>query len=317
MSASVSVVIIKRPPRIVPPAVPDGEVKLETPPEIPREGDESMLMNLLPMMGMLGSVGFFFMPNLPSYMRVVGGLMLASTLAMAIAQFAKSRQGGGAGMAQDRRDYFRYLEQVRKDVHKTAELQRQSQLFQHPDPEQLWAVAADGKRLWERRPTDADFASVRIGRGVQQLNTPLVAPETAPKEELEPLTAAAMKAFLDAHGSLSDLPVAISLRAFYHVTICGETDTVYGSARSTLSQLATLHSPEDMMIAVVAHPPRRRTGTGSSGCRTASTRRPRTERARPGSSSTTSVSWRRRSRTSWTTGPAGTVRPTPSTTSRT
>ncbi|MGF0169751.1 type VII secretion protein EccCa [Streptomyces sp. Marseille-Q5077] len=250
-----SVVIIKRPPRIVPPAVPEGEVKLETPPEIPREGDESMLMNLLPMMGMVGSVGFFFMPGLPSYMRVVGGLMLASTLAMAIAQFAKSRQqGGGAGMAQDRRDYFRYLEQVRKDVHKTADLQRQSQLFQHPDPEQLWAVAADSKRLWERRPTDADFASVRIGRGIQQLNTPLVAPETAPKEELEPLTAAAMKAFLDAHGSLSDLPVAISLRAFYHVTVCGEADTVYGNARASLSQLATLHSPEDLMIAVVAHP---------------------------------------------------------------
>lgn len=148
---------------------------------MPREADEGMLMTLLPMMGMVGSVGFFFMPGLPSYMRVVGGLMLASTLAMAIAQFAKSLQGGGAGMAQDRRDYFRYLEQVRKDVHKTAELQRRSQLFQHPDPDQLWAVAADGKRLWERRPTDADFATVRIGRGSQQLNTPLVAPQTAPR----------------------------------------------------------------------------------------------------------------------------------------
>lgn len=253
MSASVSVVIIKRPPRTVPPAVPDGEVKLETPPEIPREGDDSMLMNMLPMMGMLGSVAFFFTAG-QSYMKVVGGLMLASTVAMMVAQLAKARQGPGAGMAQDRRDYFRYLEQVRKDVHKTAELQRRSQLFQHPDPEQLWAVAADGKRLWERRPNDADFASVRIGRGTQQLNTPLVAPETAPKDELEPLTAAAMKAFLDAHGSLHDLPVSISLRAFYHVTICGETDTVYSNARATLSQLATLHSPEDLMIAVVAHP---------------------------------------------------------------
>jgi S-DNA-T family DNA segregation ATPase FtsK/SpoIIIE len=254
MSASVSVVIIKRPPRIAPPVIPDGEVRLETPPEIPREGEESMLMTLLPMMGMVGSVGFFFMPGLPSYMRVVGGLMLASTLAMAIAQFAKSRQGGGAGMAQDRRDYFRYLEQIRKDVHKTADLQRRSQLFQHPDPEQLWAVAADGKRLWERRPADADFASVRIGVGTQQLNTPLVAPETAPKEELEPLTAAAMKAFLDAHGSLSDLPVAVSLRAFYHVTMCGDTDLVYDNARAAIAQLATLHSPEDLLVAVVAHP---------------------------------------------------------------
>ncbi|MEV8312059.1 type VII secretion protein EccCa [Streptomyces flavidovirens] len=249
-----SVVIIKRQPRIQPPAVPDGEVKLETPPEIPREGDDSVLMSLLPMMGMLGSVGFFFMPNLPSYMRVVGGLMLASTLAMAIAQFAKSRQGGGAGMAQDRRDYFRYLEQVRKDVHKTAELQRRTQLFQHPDPDQLWALAADGKRLWERRPTDADFASVRMGLGSQQLATPLAAPETAPKEELEPLTAAAMKAFLDAHGSLADLPVSVSLRAFYHVALAGDSDTVYGNARAAIAQLATLHSPEDLMVAVVAHP---------------------------------------------------------------
>ncbi|MFM9373729.1 type VII secretion protein EccCa [Streptomyces sp. Da 82-17] len=249
-----SVVIIKRQPRIQLPAVPEGEVKLESPPEIPREGDDSVLMNLLPMFGMLGSVGFFFMPNLPSYMRVVGGLMLASTLAMAIAQFAKSRQGGGAGMAQDRRDYFRYLEQVRKDVHKTAELQRRTQLFQHPDPDQLWAVAADGKRLWERRPTDNDFASVRVGLGSQQLNTPLVAPETAPKEELEPLTAAAMKAFLDAHGSIADLPVAVSLRAFYHVALCGDTDTVYGNARAAIAQLTTLHSPEDLLVAVVAHP---------------------------------------------------------------
>ncbi|MGW0551196.1 type VII secretion protein EccCa [Streptomyces altiplanensis] len=249
-----SVVIIKRQPRIQPPAVPDGEVKLETPPEIPREGDDGVLMTLLPMMGMLGSVGFFFMPNLPSYMRVVGGLMLASTLAMAIAQFAKSRQGGGAGMAQDRRDYFRYLEQVRKDVHKTADLQRRTQLFQHPDPDQLWALAADGKRLWERRPADADFASVRMGLGTQQLSTPLVAPETAPKEELEPLTAAAMKAFLDAHGSLADLPVSVSLRAFYHVALAGDSDTVYGNARAAIAQLATLHSPEDLMVAVVAHP---------------------------------------------------------------
>ncbi|MBT2397827.1 type VII secretion protein EccCa [Streptomyces sp. ISL-100] len=249
-----SVVIIKRQPRIQPPAVPDGEVKLETPPEIPREGDDGVLMSLLPMMGMLGSVGFFFMPNLPSYMRVVGGLMLASTLAMGIAQFAKSRQGGGAGMAQDRRDYFRYLEQVRKDVHKTAELQRRTQLFQHPAPDQLWAVAADGKRLWERRPTDADFASVRMGLGSQQLATPLAAPETAPKEELEPLTAAAMKAFLDAHGSLADLPVSVSLRAFYHVMLAGDSDTVYGNARAAIAQLATLHSPEDLMVAVVAHP---------------------------------------------------------------
>ncbi|WP_329128051.1 type VII secretion protein EccCa [Streptomyces sp. NBC_01465] len=249
-----SVVIIKRQPRVQPPAVPDGEIRLESPPEIPREGDDSIWMNLLPLLGMFGSVAFFFMPGAPPYMKVVGSVMAASTVAMAVAQLVKSRAGGGATMGQDRRDYFRYLEQVRKDVHKTADLQYRAQVYQHPDPDQLWALAADGRRLWERRPTDADFASVRMGIGSQQLSTPLVAPETAPKEELEPLTAAAMKAFLDAHGRVSDLPVSVSLRAFYHVAICGDSDTVYGNARSVIGQLATMHSPEDLVVAVVAHP---------------------------------------------------------------
>lgn len=210
-------------------------------------------MNLLPVMGMGGSVAFFFISD-QAYMKVVGGLMLFSTIAMAVAQFVKARRGGRAQMPQERRDYFRYLDQVRKDVRKTAETQRHAQLYQHPDPDQLWAIVGDAKRLWERRPADNDFSSVRIGTGWQQLNTPLVAPETAPKEELEPLTAEAMKSFLDIHRSLPDLPIAVSLRAFYHVVVTGTTDEVYGNVRASVGQLTSLHSPEELMVAVVSHP---------------------------------------------------------------
>jgi S-DNA-T family DNA segregation ATPase FtsK/SpoIIIE len=250
----VSVVIVKRQPRVMPPTVPEGKVRLESPPELPRDGDNDVWMNLLPLMGMGGSVAFFFMPGSQSYMKVVGGLMAVSTVAMAVAQLVKARRGGRAQMGQERRDYFRYLDQVRKDVRKTAAAQRHAQLYQHPDPDQLWAIAADGKRLWERRPSDTDFCSVRVGTGWQQLNTPLVAPETAPKDELEPLTADAMKSFLDIHHSLPDLPIAVSLRAFYHVVVTGTTEEVYGNVRASIGQLTALHSPEELMVAVVAHP---------------------------------------------------------------
>ncbi|OEU85954.1 secretion protein EccC [Streptomyces abyssalis] len=249
-----SVVIVKRQPRVMPPTVPEGEVKLESPPELPRDGDNDIWMNLLPVMGMGGSVAFFFMPGAAPYMKVVGALMAVSTVAMAVAQVVRARRGGRAQMGQERRDYFRYLDQVRKDVRKTSEAQRNAQLYQHPSPDQLWAIAGDGKRLWERRPSDNDFSSVRIGTGWQQLSTPLVAPETAPKDELEPLTAEAMKSFLDIHRSLPDLPIAVSLRAFYHVVVTGSTDEVYGNVRAALGQLSALHSPEEMIIAVVAHP---------------------------------------------------------------
>lgn len=249
-----SVTIVKRPPRALPPEVPVEEVTLEAPPELPREGDNNMLMNLLPLLGMGSSAAFFFMPGMNPMMKIMGAMMALSTVAMVVAQIVRVRQGPAGQMSQERQDYLKYLAQKRDEVRRTARKQRDSQLYLHPDPSQLWAVVAEGKRIWERRSSDADFAQVRLGLGPQQLATPLKAPETAPVDELEPLTAHAMKQFLDAHGYLRDLPLAVSLRAFYHLTVSGDSDTVYGEARAVIGQLCTLHSPEDLKVAVVAAP---------------------------------------------------------------
>ncbi|MFE2431313.1 type VII secretion protein EccCa [Streptomyces sp. NPDC059373] len=248
-----SVVIVKRPPRALPPDVSGEEVRLEPPPELPRQEDQGLLMNLLPMLGMGSSAAFFFIGGQP-FMKIMGGLMVASTLAMAIAQIIKARQGPSGQMAQERTDYLKYLSQTRRQVRRTARKQRDAQFFLHPSPDQLWSIVAEGRRVWERRATDGDFAQVRLGLGPQQLATPLAAPETAPLEELEPLTAHAMKQFLSSHGSIENLPLAVSLRAFYHLTVSGDPETVYGASRAMIAQLVSLHSPEDLMVAVVAAP---------------------------------------------------------------
>jgi S-DNA-T family DNA segregation ATPase FtsK/SpoIIIE len=151
-----------------------------------------------------------------------------------------------------RRDYLSYLSQTRRSAVATARRQRDAQYYLHPSPEQLWALVAEGSRVWERRPGDEDFAHVRIGLGAQPLATPLIPPETGPVEQLEPLTAGAMQRFLAAHASVGDLPMAVSLRAFYHVTVSGEPQSVRASARALVGSLASLHSPQDLVIAVAA-----------------------------------------------------------------
>ncbi|MER5867791.1 type VII secretion protein EccCa [Kitasatospora sp. NPDC002040] len=249
-----SVITVKRPARAYPPPVPDEPVELVPPPELPRAGGEDWMMSMLPLLGMGGSAAFFFSPGAQGPMKMMGVLMVASTAGMAVAQIIKARKGGSAGTADERRDYLKYLQQMRRQVRRTADRQRGAQLFLHPEPDQLWSIVTEGRRLWERRPTDPDFAQIRLGRGPQQLNTPLKAPETAPLDELEPLSAAAMKDFLTAHGTLHDLPLAISLRAFYHITVCGDPDTVYGNVRAMLAQLTTLHSPDDLVVGVAAAP---------------------------------------------------------------
>ncbi|PBC79779.1 S-DNA-T family DNA segregation ATPase FtsK/SpoIIIE [Streptomyces sp. TLI_235] len=249
-----SVVTVKRPPRAYPPPVPDEPVELVAPPELPRSGGEDWMMSLLPLLGMGGSAAFFFSPGAQGPMKIMGVLMVASTAGMAVAQIVKARRGGSAGTADERRDYLKYLQQMRRQVRRTAERQRGALLFTHPEPDQLWSIVAEGRRLWERRPTDPDFAQVRLGTGPQQLSTPIVAPQTAPLDELEPLAAEAMGTFIKSHGTLQELPLAVSLRAFYHITVCGDPDTVYGTVRAMVAQLTTLHSPDDLMVGVAAAP---------------------------------------------------------------
>ncbi|MDH6122451.1 type VII secretion protein EccCa [Kitasatospora sp. GAS204B] len=249
-----SVVTVKRPPRAYPPVVPDEPVELVTPPELPRGGGNDWMMSMLPLLGMGGSAAFFFMPGTAPMMKIMGLLMMCSTAGMGVAQVVKARKGGGAGLADERRDYLKYLQQMRRQVRRTAERQRGAQLYLHPEPDQLWSIVAEGRRLWERRPSDPDFAQIRLGRGAQQLATPLVAPQTAPMDELEPLAADAMRNFLQAHGTLQELPLAVSLRAFYHITVCGDPDGVYGNVRAMIAQLTTLHSPDDLVVGVAAAP---------------------------------------------------------------
>ncbi|MFE2284729.1 type VII secretion protein EccCa [Streptomyces sp. NPDC059443] len=249
-----SQIVVKRPPRSLPPEVPSDELRLESPPELPRGQQEGVLMQLLPMLGMGSSAVFFFMPGAAPVMRIMGVLMMVSTVGMLVAQLVRHRRGTQGQMADTRRDYLKYLAQTRRQVRRTARAQRDAQLYLHPSPEQLWSVVAEGSRLWERRVGDADFGQVRLGLGAQRLATPLVAPDTAPVDELEPLTAGAMQRFLKVHSSLDGLPVAVSLRAFYHVTVSGEPESARGTARALVAQLATLHSPEDLVVAVVAAP---------------------------------------------------------------
>jgi S-DNA-T family DNA segregation ATPase FtsK/SpoIIIE len=208
-------------------------------------------MQLLPTLGMGGSVVFFFTNGQP-FMKIMGMIMIASTVAMSIAMVVRFRRGSQGQLADMRRDYLSYLSQTRKSAVATAKTQRDAQYYLHPSPEQLWALVAEGSRVWERRPGDEDFAHVRIGLGPQPLATPLIAPETAPVEQLEPLTAGAMQRFLAAHGTVGDLPMAVSLRAFYHVTVSGEPQSVRASARALVGSLASLHSPQDLIIAVAA-----------------------------------------------------------------
>ncbi|MFZ0119980.1 MAG: type VII secretion protein EccCa [Pseudonocardiaceae bacterium] len=249
-----STVQFRRLPRLGAPKMPGGEVHLEPPPEVPRVLPGSIVQKILPgvmIVAVLGMVGYTFTTgdgkSNPLFL-MFPIMMVVSTVGM----FAGGGRGGQAKaeMNADRKDYLRYLGQMRERAREAAQEQRAALEWSHPDPAALWSIASS-RRMWERRGGDLDFCTVRICRGSQRLATRLVAPQTGPVDELEPITTLALRQFVRAHSIVPELPIAISVRGFAAIGISGDPAASRGLARSMVAQLATFHTPDDLLVAVV------------------------------------------------------------------
>jgi S-DNA-T family DNA segregation ATPase FtsK/SpoIIIE len=254
-----STVVIKRAARRPAPEIPTGELAVDPPPEIPQAGGGrwQQAAMALPMLG--GSVAMAMMMGRGgggTFSYVVGGLFGVSSLAMLATSFGSSGSPKKAEMMAARREYLRHLSGLRRRVRDTAIKQRVGLYYRHPEPAQLWSTA-NSHRVWERRPADPDFAVVRLAVGPQTLATPLIPPVTRPLEDLEPMTAGALRRFLDAYSVVPDLPVAVSLRGFARVFMRGDEAEARSLTRAVLAQLSVFHAPDDMIIAICAGPERR------------------------------------------------------------
>ncbi|MGH3664189.1 MAG: type VII secretion protein EccCa, partial [Micromonosporaceae bacterium] len=256
-------VVVKRPQRRDGPELPGGEMILDPPPEIPPPGQNQTWMRtitILPMMAGTGAMMMLFgaRGGMGPLGYVAGGLFGVAMLGMLATQILT--QSGGPSkkeMIEARRDYMRRLAQTRRTIRVAIRDQRQAMFYRHPDPAALWSTA-ESVRLWERRSSDGDFGVVRVGIGPQEVATPLVPPEVRPVEDLEPVSAQALRRFVTTYSLVPDLPVAMALRGFSRVYVWGEDrEKVRGMLRCLVAQATVLHAPDDMLVAICCAPDRR------------------------------------------------------------
>ncbi|MEU5883517.1 type VII secretion protein EccCa [Spirillospora sp. NPDC047279] len=268
-----SIVLVRRPERRPPPQLPEGEIMLEPPPEVPetiKQGFANALM-YLPMAASGAAMGLMFMGGAGGagggnpIMWVASGLFVLSMVGMGFGHMGHSAGERKQQLNGARRDYYRYLDQIRTRVRTAARQQREALEWTGPSPRTLWSMVMS-HRLWERRAADDDFGHVRIGLGRQRLALELVVPETRPIEDLEPMCAGALRRFLRAHSTVPDLPVSVSLPAFARIVTTSPSPTATATAtepnaaramaRAMVAQLAAFHTPDDLRISICASPER-------------------------------------------------------------
>ncbi|WP_331272980.1 type VII secretion protein EccCa [Motilibacter deserti] len=247
---------LRRGPRLDGPQAPVGEIVLTAPPEIaPHEGSGAILMTALPMLASVGSIVFVATSQPGPRGLIAAGMFLLASLGFVVVMVFRQRSARQVKTTSQRREYLRYLAQVRETAREAARMQREARLWEHPDPAHLPALAEERTRVWERTAEDADFLHVRYGVAPQALSLDLVPPESAPIDLLDPVSASALHRLLVTHRVQDDLPAAVDVRAFSRIEVTGESaERARALVRSLLASAAAFHSPDDLRIAVLCSP---------------------------------------------------------------
>ncbi|MEU6341907.1 type VII secretion protein EccCa [Streptomyces sp. NPDC046977] len=243
-----------RPARTFPPSVPEQQVSLAAAPQkAPQNQAQTWLYMLLPLLSSVSMAAYMVTFGRP-WMIILGiGFVVVSVGVMVMVRM-QTKNAGRRTQFRQRGRYFEYLGDIRRQARESAAAQRAVSAFVHPSPQRLWAIATTGpRRVWERRPADADFMKLRlgIGRGTPALRIAL-------SKHSDPTTEHDTEAHRRAEKLARDFetvglqPAWVDLANTGVLTLLGSEERTEELAGALLMQLAVLHAPDDVQIAALA-----------------------------------------------------------------
>jgi DNA segregation ATPase FtsK/SpoIIIE, S-DNA-T family len=256
-------IAVHRPVRAHPRPPPTGQLTVASPPAVGwnASGLAGWLQYLVPLAGGGGSVAFLFAAPGPRPGWLVA-LVLGAAAASLVAGLALrlvERRATRRARRRERARYLAHLDRAARQADRLAAAQLAAAEHLHPDLPVLWATVQRTDRLWERRPTDADFLTVRLGRGPVPLATPVRLDRPAdPLVEHDPELLAAAEQLVRRATWLPDAPVAVPLGQVGVIALTGPPARARALARAMVCQLAALHAPDDLRFLAASAPAARR-----------------------------------------------------------
>jgi len=240
--------VFNRPPRLfmLPPKetvdIPKPPTKEQPPPPV------GLLPILMPLITVSIMFGIYIFVSHASMQQLAFLLPMAIFSVMGpLTSIITTRQKVKAVKRTNRENdkkYKKLLAKLRTHLKAQADEQRLVALLTDPDPEVLEEQITQREHLWERRPDDPDFLTVRVGKGKQPFSVTLKLPEV---ESVDPI-AAEVQRFKNDFTFVEDIPCGISLPKVKSLGITGRRQDVAALTHEMICQIATHHSPEDVRI---------------------------------------------------------------------
>jgi S-DNA-T family DNA segregation ATPase FtsK/SpoIIIE len=242
-----------RPARIAPPGLPQVRVTIPLPQQVQSQsGASGWLTMAMPLLSSGSIAAYLFTEHNRDLSFVAVGIITVSVITAGAMRY-QSGATGRRGRDGRRTRYLAHLADVRQVGRELAAAQRTAVAWQWPSPLGLWAIAEERRRVWERRPDDEDFLVLRVGTGSGPLASPLELPaRTDPTAEYDPRLLDAAERLVESYASVGGQPATVDLLRAGVVSIIGDTGQARGVCRALLCQLAVLHAPDDVAVAVSA-----------------------------------------------------------------
>ena len=240
-----------RPARFLPPTLPNEKIVLPTPPEAQRAPLGSAWMNIaLPLLSSVGMAAYMITFGRP-VLIIVGVLFVAVAIGSTVAMRFQARDASRKGNRRQQMRYRSHLTGARHLARMAAATQRLHAALVHPGPDRLWAIASTYQRVWERRPGDPDFLRIRVGTGDAELVTAIqIGTRLDPLADYDWESLRAAQRLVRRMGRVGGQPALVDLGGCGVVSVLGPPELTPALARAVLCQVAVLHAPDDVSIAL-------------------------------------------------------------------
>lgn len=244
--------LIHRPARTVRPPAASAPRTFEAPPNLPEGKAGNIAMSLLPVAGVMSSVVMMTVVR-NSQFAGLGAIILVVTVIGSAALLLSQRGKAQRTRRTQREAYLAYVEDLREELSADEQTRRELADVLNPSPYALYDIVRDPARLWERRRTDADFLSVRVGTGETPVRDLRIAEQgssvlTPPDQFMLNEASALVNRFSNG----TALPLTVPLDRAGNISVIGPREDCLRVARALLVQAAALHAPDDVAIAVAA-----------------------------------------------------------------
>lgn len=216
-------------------------------------GTTNVAMIVMPLVSGSGSLLITLTNQDRPLFAAAGLLFMVVSIGLGIVLFVGTKSSARRKQRNNRELYLDYLEGMRRAAREAAALQRARAALRHPGPDNLLDIARLPARRWERRPGDPDFLDVRVGAGETALTRGLrvAVDRSNPLITYDPVCLSAAETLVDRYASLSDQPITVPLAEVGSLSVVGDRQRGRALARAVIGQLAALHPPDDVRIAII------------------------------------------------------------------